>query len=138
MQVLFVSGFGPIAPDPVTSRGLYVDALGLPLSSGEGEDYWHSEQIDGVKHFGVWPLQQAAQACFGTDAWPTEHPVPQASVEFEVADETAVAAAAAELEASGHSLLHGARLEPWGQTVARLLSPEGLVVGISFAPWHHK
>jgi hypothetical protein len=34
-------------------------------------------------------------------------------------------------------LLHGARLEPWGQTVARLLSPEHLVVGLSYAPWMH-
>ena len=33
------------------------------------------------------------------------------------------------------TLLHGARTEPWGQTVARLLSPEGLMVGVSYAPW---
>jgi hypothetical protein len=26
------------------------------------------------------------------------------------------------------------RTEPWGQTVARLLSPKGLVVGVSYAP----
>jgi hypothetical protein len=26
---------------------------------------------------------------------------------------------------------------PWGQTVARLLSPEHLIIGISFAPWFH-
>jgi hypothetical protein len=48
-----------------------------------------------------------------------------------------VADGAAELEAAGHRLLHGARTEPWGQTVARLQSPEGLVVGLSFAPWLH-
>jgi hypothetical protein len=34
-------------------------------------------------------------------------------------------------------MLHEARLEPWGQTVARLLSPEHLVVGISYAPALH-
>jgi catechol 2,3-dioxygenase-like lactoylglutathione lyase family enzyme len=63
--------------------------------------------------------------------------VPQACVEFEVADADAVARAADELDAGGHRVLHGARREPWGQTVARLLSPEGLVIGISYTPWMH-
>jgi hypothetical protein len=63
--------------------------------------------------------------------------VPQASVEFEVADPAAVAAAATELRAAGFELVHDAREEPWGQTVARLLSAEGLIVGISYAPWFH-
>jgi hypothetical protein len=34
-------------------------------------------------------------------------------------------------------MLHGARTEPWGQTVARLLSAEGAIVGLSYAPWMH-
>ncbi len=85
----------------------------------------------------MWPLRQAAQACFGSETWPADRPVPQASVEFEVADEAAVAAAAAELRAAGYDLLHDARLEPWGQTVARLQSPERLIVGISYAPSLH-
>lgn len=55
--------------------------------------------------------------------------------EFEVAE--AVASAANELKDRGYPLLHESRLEPWGQTVARLLSPEGLIVGISFAPQLH-
>jgi hypothetical protein len=54
-----------------------------------------------------------------------------------VADPDAVAAAADELAALGFPMLHEARLEPWGQTVARLMSPEGLVIGLSFAPWMH-
>ena len=68
---------------------------------------------------------------FGTDTWPDDVPLPQASVEFEVDD---VQAAAVELEARGHRLLHRPRTEPWGQTIARLLSPEGLVVGVSHIP----
>jgi catechol 2,3-dioxygenase-like lactoylglutathione lyase family enzyme len=112
-----------------------VDALGLPL---EGDDYLHSERIGGSRHFGVWPLAQAAQACFGTPDWPADRPVPQASVEFEVADPGAVQAAAEELRDAGQELLHEARTEPWGQTVARLQSPEGAIVGISFAPWFHE
>ena len=136
MEILFVASVSVIAPDPVESRRLYVDALGLPLERLEGE-YFASEHIAGSKHFGVWPLTEAAQACFGAGAWPADHPVPQASIEFELADADAVAHGAAELEAAGHRLLHGARTEPWGQTVARLQSPEGLVVGLSFAPWLH-
>ena len=27
--------------------------------------------------------------------------------------------------------------EPWGQTTSRLLSPEGLLVGVTFTPWMH-
>ena len=59
--------------------------------------------------------------------------MPQASIEFEVADAEAVGAAAREFENRGFALLHAPREEPWGQTVARLLSAEGLIVGISFA-----
>ena len=51
--------------------------------------------------------------------------MPQASIEFEVASPKAVAAAAEELQSEGCELLHGAREEPWGQTVARMLSREG-------------
>ena len=137
MNVQFVAGIAVVAADPPRSRELYVDALGLPLEAGEGEEYFHSERVDGTRHFGVWPLAQAAQACFGKDEWPAEITVPQASIEFEVEDAAAVAGAAAELEERGFRLLHGAREEPWGQTVARLLSVEGLIVGISYAPWFH-
>ena len=137
MNVQFVAGIAVVAADPPRSRELYVDALGLPLEAGAGEEYFHSEHVDGTRHFGVWPLAQAAEACFGKDQWPAEITVPQASIEFEVEDAAAVAAAAAELEERGFRLLHGAREEPWGQTVARLLSVEGLIVGISYAPWFH-
>ena len=27
------------------------------------------------------------------------------------------------------------RVEPWGQTVSRLLSPEGILVGLVITPW---
>ena len=137
MNVLFVTGIAVVAADPPTSRELYVDALGLPLEPDSGGDYYHSERVDGTRHFGVWPLAQAAQACFGRDDWPEGTTVPQASIEFEVEDPGAVAAAAAELGERGFRLLHPAREEPWGQTVARLLSAEGLIIGISYAPQMH-
>jgi catechol 2,3-dioxygenase-like lactoylglutathione lyase family enzyme len=137
MNVLFVAGIAVVAADPPKSRELFVDALGLPLEAGAGEEYFHSEHVGGTRHFGVWPLAQAAQACFGNDEWPAGVTVPQASIEFEVEDASAVADAAAELEERGFRLLHAAREEPWGQTVARVLSIEGLIVGISYAPFLH-
>jgi catechol 2,3-dioxygenase-like lactoylglutathione lyase family enzyme len=138
MEIEFVASVSVIAPDPPQSRELYVDALGLPLKASQADsEYFHSEDIEGSRHFGVWPLAQAAQACFGADEWPGDRPVPQASIEFEVADAGAVADAAAELEGKGFALLHEARKEPWGQTVARLQSAEGLIVGLSYAPWMH-
>ena len=66
MNIEFLATVAVIAPDPMNSRSLYVDALGLPLQ-GEGDGYYHSEQIAGCKSFGIWPLSQAAQACFGTE-----------------------------------------------------------------------
>ena len=137
MHIEFIASMAVITPDPAVSRTLYLDALGLPLEAAGGSEYFHSEAIPGARHFGVWPLAEAAQACFGVAEWPAGVTVPQASIEFEVADPAAVAAAAAELRDAGFELLHDAREEPWGQTVARLLSAEGLVVGISYAPQLH-
>jgi catechol 2,3-dioxygenase-like lactoylglutathione lyase family enzyme len=136
MKVLFVASVAVVAADPPQSRRLFMDALGLPLE-GEGEGYYSSGNIPGSKHFGVWPLSEAAQACFGTPHWPAGRVVPQASIEFEVADAEAVAAAGDELQRAGFELLHPARTEPWGQTVARLLTGDGLIVGISYAPAFH-
>jgi catechol 2,3-dioxygenase-like lactoylglutathione lyase family enzyme len=138
MKILFISSVAIVTPDPVESRKLFIDALGLPLKRHEGDEYYFSESIEGSKHFGVWPLSQAAQACFGTTVWPPDRPIPHACFEFEVADKDSVASAADELEARGFALLHGARTEPWGQTVARMQTAEGTIVGISYAPWMHK
>jgi catechol 2,3-dioxygenase-like lactoylglutathione lyase family enzyme len=131
MNIEFLSTVAVITPDPPASRKLYLDTIGLPLG---GEEYLHSEQVAGCKSFGIWPLSQAAQACFGTSQWPTDRPTPQTSIEFDVANAAAVDSAARELQQAGYELLHQAREEPWGQTVARLQSPEGAIVGISHIP----
>lgn len=137
MEIRFVTSVAVVAPDPPLSRRLFVDTIGLPLE-GQGENgYHHSELVEGLKHFGVWPLAQAAQACFGVDEWPRDVPLPQASIEFEVGSVAEVEAAAEELAAAGYEPLHPVREEPWGQTVARVLSPEGAIVGISYAPTMH-
>jgi catechol 2,3-dioxygenase-like lactoylglutathione lyase family enzyme len=137
VDIQFIASIAVIAPDPQKSRELFVDALGLPLEASPGSEYFHSERIEGSKHFGVWPLPEAAQACFGTPEWPADRPVPQMSLEFEVRDADAVGSAAEELRRRGFTLLHDPREEPWGQTVARLLSQEGSIIGISFAPSLH-
>jgi hypothetical protein len=118
MEILFVASVAVVVADPPQSRKLFIDVLGS-------------------KHFGVWPLSQAAEACFGSREWPAGDVVPQASIEFEVENAEAVTSAAGELERAGYQLLHHARTEPWGQTVARLLTEDGLFVGISYAPALH-
>ena len=137
MNVQFISSVSVIVRNPTESRKLFVDALGLKLEAVGGTEYYASEQIGGSKHFGVWPLVEAAQACFGTPTWPGDRAVPQVSIEFEVARLEDVEAAARELEGRGFALLHHARTEPWGQTVARLQTDDGAIVGISYAPWMH-
>ncbi len=134
MEILFVAGFAPIVSDPGAGVGFYRDTLGLPLEVVSG-DYVAVDGFPGSKHLGVWPLADAAMSCFGTAEWPSGIGVPQATIEFEVAD---VPAAAAELRAAGHELVHDARTEPWGQTIARLIGPEGLLVGVCHTPWMHE
>ncbi len=129
MKVLFVAGVAPIVTDAAASAAFYRDALGLPL---EGDDYPHTGALAGVRHFGLWPLADAARSCFGSDRWPPDVPVPQAVIEFEVED---VAQSAAEMQQRGYRLLTDIKTEPWGQVVARLLSPEGLLLGLTYTPW---
>jgi len=125
IDVLFVAGFGPIVADAAASRKFYSETLGLPFKE-DASGYLHTGALEGVKHFALWPLSQAAESCFGTDAWPGELPVPQAWIEFDVAD---IEKATAELKSKGYKLLVAMRNEPWGQTVTRLLGPEGLAGG---------
>jgi hypothetical protein len=136
MKVLFVASVAVIPADPPQSRKLFIDALGLPLE-GDADGYYSSASIPGSKHFGLWPLSQAAEACFGTPEWPADRVVPQASIEFEVEDAEAVAAAGSELERAGFDLMHAPRTEPWGQTVTRILTEDGVIIGISYAPSLH-
>lgn len=130
MNIEFVASFSPIVEDITSARRFYGRELGIEFEGEEG-DYAFTEQLDGVEHLGLWPLSQAAEACFGTPSWPADLPRPQASIEFEVAD---VTAAADELAEGGHQLLHAPRTEPWGQTVARLLSDDGLLVAVCHTP----
>lgn len=130
IDVLFVAGFGPIVRDPVPSRKFYAGSLGLPLKE-DANGYLHTGGLNGVKHFALWPLAQVAQSCYGTDHWPANTPIPQAWIEFDVAD---IETATMELKSQGYKLLTAMRTEPWGQVVTRLIGPEGLLVGITHTP----
>jgi catechol 2,3-dioxygenase-like lactoylglutathione lyase family enzyme len=85
MNVQFVASVAPIVRDVDAARSFYRDALGLTFE-GEAGDYLFTHELEGTKHFGLWPLSDAANACFGTTQWPVDIPVPQASIEFEVPD----------------------------------------------------
>jgi predicted enzyme related to lactoylglutathione lyase len=128
-SVLFVAGFGPIVQDLAESHKFYLNTLGLSFT--KDGDYLHTDKLKGVKHFALWPLSQAAQSCFGSETWPSDLPVPQAWLEFDVDD---IDRATAELKKRGYKLLTQAQKEPWGQIVTRLLSPEGLLVAVTVTP----
>ncbi|MGH7014744.1 MAG: VOC family protein [Stellaceae bacterium] len=131
VKVLFVAGFGPIVRDAAPSRRLYTDDLGLAFKEETG-GYLHTEALQGARTFALWPLSQAAQSCFGKDSWPGDVPVPQAWLEFEV---DSVEKATAALECRGYRMLVRLKKEPWGQTVSRFMSPEGLLTAVTFTPW---
>jgi catechol 2,3-dioxygenase-like lactoylglutathione lyase family enzyme len=130
IRVLFIAGFGPVVRDADASRKLYRDVLGIRFKE-EADGYLHTEAEKGARTFALWPLSQAAQSCFGTDTWPAHLAAPQAWLEFDVDN---VEEATAALESRGYQMLVKNRKEPWGQTVSRLISPEGLLVGITFTP----
>jgi hypothetical protein len=130
IRILFIAGFGPIVRDAEASHKLYSANLGIPFKEESG-GYLHTEALGGAKNFALWPLSQAAQSCFGQHSWPDDIPVPQAWLEFDV---DSVEQATAELESRGYRMLVKSRKEPWGQAVSRFISPEGLLVGITFTP----
>jgi len=134
IKVLFIAGFGPIVREATASRELYSQTLGIRFKEENG-GYLHTEALKGAKSFALWPLSQAAQSCFGTDSWPKDTPAPQAWLEFDVDD---VETATAELESRGHRMLVKNKKEPWGQIVSRFITPEGLLVGVTFTPLMRK
>ncbi|HEX6771583.1 MAG TPA: VOC family protein [Acidobacteriaceae bacterium] len=130
LKVLFIAGFGPIVRETTESRKLYREVLGVPFKEESG-GYLHTEAVPGAKTFALWPLSQVAESCFGTDSWPENIPAPQAWLEFDV---ESVEGATAALESAGYPILVKNRKEPWGQVVSRFISPEGILLGITFTP----
>lgn len=132
MKVRFVAGFSPIVNSVEEGREFWGEKLALPLLIPDPERSYTEVELPGLKHFGLWTLQDAARSTFGAEEWPEDVPRPQATIELDVDD---VAEAVEELRGRGLKILQDVRVEEWGQTTARLLSPEGLLVGISYTPW---
>lgn len=137
MQIEFIAGFGPIAADQRATHDFWAGTIGIHFEE-PAPGYFHASGLDGARAFALWPLEQAARATFGTPEWPRDRPVPQAWIEVEVGSPEAVADAVEELRRAGQEILIGAHTEPWGQTTARLMSPEGLLVGVSYLPSFHE
>jgi len=81
IDVLFIAGFGPIIRDFEAGKKFYKMCSGC----AGGDDYLNTNRVDGVKEFSLWPLSEAAESCFDAKEWPSDIPVPQAWLEFDVA-----------------------------------------------------
>ena len=131
MRVLFCAGVSPIVSDRDASLAFYEQTLGISFDRDDNSEYVSTGDLDGLKHMGLWKLSDAAEACFGRKEWPSDVPVPQATVEFDVDD---VDAAAEELRAAGYALVHDPVTMPWGQRIVHVMSPERLLVGLTYTP----
>jgi len=60
------------------------------------------------------------------------------TVDSDLADAAAAEAAVQELKAKDEDFIHEVRTEPWRQITARFMSPEGVLVTLSYAPWLHE
>ena len=136
MKIQQIAGYAVITKNHTESASLYEDVLGLPLKSQE--DYLFIEKLPGCHHFGIWPLSMVAQSCFGTEEWPKSFPEPTSTIEFELDSPEEVVQAVEELITRGYLFVHETKHEPWGQTVARFMSPENVLIGLSYAPWLHE
>lgn len=133
LGVLFVAGFGPITRESDESKAFYVEALGLlpadagqrnlsavgagragrgeafrPVAAGAGGAVllWRRSLAGGSR--GAAGVDRVRRGRHGG-----RHP---------------------RLVDRGYRLLVANREEPWGQSVTRLLSPEGLLVGVTYTP----
>jgi len=131
VKILFASGFAPIVRDRDASLRFYEQTPCLPLDRDDEYDYVSTGDLEGLKHFGLWPLSEAAELCFGTKEWPADVPVPHGTLEFDVDN---VDDAAAELQAEGYSLVHEPMTTPWGQRIVHVMSPENILIGLSYTP----
>ena len=133
MELKFVAGVTPIVRDLDASLAFYRDTLGVPVANSEDHpEYFATDDMPGLKHIGLWRLEDAAEACFGStdgrrrDARPaSDHRVRRRRRRGGRAGD-------------GGRGLHARarpRTEPWGQELARVMSPEGLLIGLTYTPW---
>ncbi len=73
MKVQFVASVSLIVKDPASSKDFYQHGLNLEFEGGEG-DYVFTERLPGVKHFGLWPLSEAAKPVLALTSGRTTSP----------------------------------------------------------------
>ena len=129
-MIRHLAGIAEIVDDLEAAVRFYRDDLGLDVDDSVSADY-ASVKIPGVIHFGLWSREAAAGAAYG-DRTAVDQVTPGLTIEFEV-DEVPDASQA--LERRGLKLIHGPKVEPWGQTTARFLVPSGALCGIAETPW---
>lgn len=71
MKISFVSGTGPIVANTEEGARFYVDTLGIKFPD-RNASYLMTDDLPGVKHFGIWPLRECSLSCLGTDHWPSD------------------------------------------------------------------
>jgi hypothetical protein len=136
MNTEFLATVAMIAPDPASSRKLYVETLGLPLQ-GEGDGYHHSEQIAGCKSFGSGrspkPPRPASEPTSGLrvgrclrSASSLTSPTPPRSLRRHTSSSRQAMSCCTDLVRN-----RGARRS------RGCSHPEGAIVGISYAPVLH-
>ena len=132
MKIAFIAGFGPIVREAI---GPCVLAPGpRHRAGGVRARYFTNDDLAALTPSRCGhSLRQLIDLRY--EAGRTT-PAPQAWIEFDL--ESAEASVRVnELRAASQPVLRDAHEEPWGQTTARLLSPEGFLVGITFTPWMH-
>ncbi len=129
-MIRHLAGIAEIVDDLEAAVSFYRHDLGLEVDTSGSADY-ASVKISGVIHFGLWSREAAAEATFG-DRSAVDRVAPGLTIEFEVDD---VPSASQTLEGRDIQLLHGPKVEPWGQTTARFSLPSGALCGIAETPW---
>ena len=129
-MIRHLAGIAEIVDDLEAAVKFYRDDLGLEVDDSVSADY-ASVKIPGVIHFGLWSREAAAEATYG-DRTAVDRVTPGLTIEFEVDD---VSQTSQSLERRGRKLLHGPKVEPWGQTTARFPLPSGAICGLAETPW---
>ena len=80
MNINFVAGFAPIVTDMGENRNFYKELFGVPLEYEGASDYTATNEMESLKHFGLWTLLDAARSVFDEGEWPINVPIPQGTI----------------------------------------------------------
>jgi hypothetical protein len=136
VQVLTAT-FAPVTADPEASRRLYIDALGLPREHAAWDDYIHSEAIGGSRHFRRVATGSSRSSLLRPCELARHHTRPAGVRGVRARGRRRRPKRGRGIARSGPRDAARCALGAMGQTVARLLSSEHIIVGLSYAPWLH-